>query len=510
MQDANSSEIDNASSEPQSLGQAGPIPQAPETDSGAQQVIVIGAGISGLTSAWFLQQQGYEVLVLEASAWVGGNLQTVQHNGCQFERGPNSFMNNRQAMADLIKGAGLESELLLANADAHRRFIGKHGELVALPTNPKEGITTKVLSWSGKIRVAWEPFVGKGAKEESIAEFVQRRLGKEMFDWLIDPFISGVFAGDPHKLSVQAAVPRLYALEKNHGSLIRGAIAKMRASRQQTGPQAAGEKLDGAMMTFKGGLNQLMTSLAGQLVNPVLTNTQVESVSYSQEYGYLVRSGDAIWQAEKVVMAVPAKQVARLIEDLPTPNEALLQRAQQHLRSIHYPPVATVSMAFNKQQIKHPLNGFGALLPSKEQKQILGALFPSSIFTGRAPTGQHVVTVFVGGGRADAQREQGAQGIMQLSEAERLAVILQELDAYVGITGQPLWSEESYWPAAIPQYELGHVQKVADVDAALGHLPGLYLRSNWRDGVALGDCVENAQKLALRVVADDAGDGLYA
>ena len=504
MQDA-TSETDSS----QSSGQAGPIPQAPETEIGAQQVVVIGAGISGLTSAWFLQQQGYEVLVLEASACVGGNLQTVQRDGCQFERGPNSFMNNRQAMADLIKGAGLESELLLANADAHRRFIGKHGELMALPTSPIEGITTKVLSWPGKLRVAWEPFVGKGTKEESIAEFVQRRLGKEMFDWLIDPFISGVFAGDPHKLSVQAAVPRLYALEKNHGSLIRGAIAKMRASRQLA-DSAPEKKLDGAMMTFKGGLNQLMTSLAGQLLNPVQTNTQVESVSYSQEHGYLIRSGDAIWQAEKVVMAVPAKQVARLIEDLPTPDETLLQRAQQHLRGIHYPPLATVSMAFNKQQVEHPLNGFGALLPSKEQKQMLGALFPSSIFTGRAPADQHVVTVFVCGGRADSQRQAGKPGVMQLSEAERLAVVMQELDGYVGITGQPLWSEESYWPAAIPQYELGHVQKVAEIDAALDHLPGLYLRSNWRDGVALGDCVENAQKLAQRVAADDSGEGLYA
>ncbi len=484
-----------------SQAQAGPIPQVPLSTSGAQQVIVIGAGISGLTSAWFLQQQGYEVLVLEAGACVGGNLQTVRQNGCQFERGPNSFMNNRQAMAELIKGAALEQELVPANADAQRRFIGKHGALMALPTNPIEGITTKVLSWPGKLRVAWEPFVGKANEEESIAQFVQRRLGKEMFDWLIDPFISGVFAGDPHKLSVQAAVPRLYALEKHHGSLIRGAIAKIRASRQQKGP-----KLDGAMMTFKGGLNQLMTCLAGQLINPVQLNTQVESVSFSHEHGYQVRSGDAIWQAAKVVLAVPAKQVARLIEDLPAQSEAQLAQAQHNLRSIHYPPVATISMAFNRNQIQHPLNGFGALLPNKENKQTLGALFPSSIFAGRAPADQHVVTVFIGGGRADTS----SGGVMQMSEADRLALVLRELGGYIGISGQPLWSEESYWPAAIPQYEVGHQQKVAQVDEALAHLPGLYLRSNWRDGAALGDCVENAQALALRVVADDAGEALYA
>ena len=488
MQDANSQHTDSADLQ----GQAGPIPQTLRSHSGAQQVMVIGAGISGLCSAWFLQQQGYDVLVLEASACVGGNLQTVKRDGCQFERGPNSFMNNRQAMADLIKGAGLEQEIVPANAAAHRRFVGKRGALVALPTNPIEGITTSIMSWPGKLRVAWEPFVGKATTEESIAQFVTRRLGKQMFDWLIDPFISGVFAGDPHKLSVQAAVPRLYALEKQHGSLIRGAIAHIKARRQATGP-----RLDGAMMTFKHGLNQLMTHLAGQLLNPVQLNTQVESISYCQEYGYLVRSGDQIWQAEKLVMAVPAKQVARLIEDLPTPDEARLVQAQQQLRSIHYPPVATISMAFNKQQIQHPLDGFGVLLPSKENRQILGALFPSSIFSGRAAVDQHVVTVFVGGGRAGKA--------MQLSEAERLALVLQELDGYIGISGLPLWSEESYWPAAIPQYELGHLHKVAEIDQALAHLPGLYLRSNWRDGVALGDCVENAQALALQVVAEDTG-----
>ena len=163
-------------------------------------------------------------------------------------------------------------------------------------------------------------------------------------------------------------------------------------------------------------------------------------------------------------------------------------------------------MAFNRNQIQHPLNGFGALLPNKENKQTLGALFPSSIFAGRAPADQHVVTVFIGGGRADTS----SGGVMQVSEADRLALVLRELGGYIGISGQPLWSEESYWPAAIPQYEVGHQQKVAQVDEALAHLPGLYLRSNWRDGVALGDCVENAQALALRVVADDAGEALYA
>ncbi len=482
-------------------GLAGPIPQAAETQQQSPQVIVVGAGISGLTSAWFLQQQGYEVLVLEASACVGGNLQTVQHNGCQFERGPNSFMNNRQAMADLIKGAGLQPHLVPANASAHKRFVAKHGDLLALPSNPKEGFTTRVLSWPGKLRVALEPFIGKGSKEETVAEFVQRRLGKEMFDWLIDPFVSGVYAGDPHKLSVRAATARIYALEKNHGSLIRGALAKMKEKRQLKAHNPDAAKLDGAMMTFKGGLHQLMTHLADQLLNPVQLDTQVESVSYSADTGYMVRSGDQLWQTDKLVLAVPAKQVARLMEDLPTPDEASMVAAQEALRSIHYPAVATISMAFKKHQISHPLDGFGALFPSREHLQTLGALFPSSIFPNRAADDEHLLTVFIGGARAgDA---------MQLSTQQRLQHVLQDLQPYLGIKGQPLWSEESYWPAAIPQYELGHLHKVALVDGALAHLPGLYLRSNWRDGVALGDCVEQAQMMAQRLAAADQGGALH-
>lgn len=469
---------------------AGPLPKPALPHGHEAHVIIIGAGISGLASAWFLQQQGFSVTVLEAGNQVGGNLQTVQKYGCQWERGPNSFINNRPAMAQLIEQAGLKPHIVLANKAAHKRFIGKKGQVLALPASVMEALTTKVLSASGKMRLAIEPFIGKAIREESIAEYVRRRLGHEMLDWLIDPFISGVFAGDPEKLSVRAAVPKVYALEAEYGSMIVGGIKTMKAkSRHNKLQEKQGVvPLDGAMMSFSGGLHQLPQALAQQLGPAVKLNTQVDSLTYSPEFGYQAMSGGEIWQAPQVVLAVPAAQVARLIDDLVPADEALFERAKGFLRDIDCPAVASISMAFEKHQVAHALNGFGCLLPTKENKQTLGVLFPSSIFAERCPTDQHLLTVFIGGGRG--------QQAMSLTPQERVDLVLQELSPYLGIKGQPLWHEESLWPRAIPQYQLGHLQKVAIVDEALSQFPGLYLRSNWRDGVALGDCVENALELA--------------
>jgi oxygen-dependent protoporphyrinogen oxidase len=242
------------------------------------------------------------------------------------------------------------------------------------------------------------------------------------------------------------------------------------------------------MMSFSGGLHQLPEMLAKKLGPVVTLNAQVDSLTYSSEFGYQVMCGDQIWQASQVVLAVPAAQVARLIDDLVPTDEALLTRAKAYLQAIDYPAVASITMAFSKDQIEHALDGFGCLLPTKEGKQTLGVLFPSSIFSDRAPDDQHLITVFIGGGRG--------QHAMTLTPQQRAELVILELSPYLGIQGRPLWHEESLWPKAIPQYHLGHLPRVALVDEALAQFPGLHLRSNWRDGVALGDCVENALQLA--------------
>ena len=289
---------------------------------------------------------------------------------------------------------------------------------------------------------------------------------------------------------MRAAVPKIYALESEYGSMIIGGVAKMKAkSRQKKLEKEQGiSSLDGAMMSFAGGLYQLPATLAQKLGPAISLNTQVDNITYSAQFGYQAMSGDQIWQASQVVLAVPAAQVARLIDDLVPTDEALLMQAKACLQAIDYPAVASITMAFNKDQIEHALDGFGCLLPTKEGKQTLGVLFPSSIFSQRCQDDQHLITVFIGGGRG--------QHAMTLTPQQRTDLVMLELSPYLGIQGQPLWHEESLWPKAIPQYQLGHLPKVALIDEALTQFPGLHLRSNWRDGVAVGDCVENALQLA--------------
>lgn len=472
---------------------AGPFPDLPENLQQKSHVVVIGAGISGLASAWFLEQKGFSVTVLEAGNQVGGNLQTVQQNGCLWERGPNSFINNRQAMAQLIAQLDLGSSIVLANQSAHKRFIGKKGKVIALPGSLKEALTTPVISVFAKLRLLIEPLIRRVSKEESIADYVTRRLGQEVMDWMIDPFISGVFAGDPKRLSADAAVPKIKALETEHGSMILGGIAKMKAKAAEknleTKPSAI--KLDGAMMSFDKGIHALPNAIAQKLGDSIILNTQVDGLTFSPEFGYQVRSGDQIWQAQEVILAVPSAQVARIIDDLAWPNDDLMDKAVKALRDIEYPAVASITMAFYKDQIQHPLDGFGCLLPSKERQKTLGVLFPSSIFANRCPDDQHLMTVFIGGAR-------GAD-VMTMTPEQRVQIILKELSAYLGIVGEPLWYEESLWPKAIPQYNLGHLARMEQVENALSQFPGLHLRSNWRDGVAVGDCVEQAFALANKL-----------
>ncbi len=451
------------------------------------EILVIGAGISGLVSAFFLQQQGFRVTLLEAATRVGGNIQSFKQHGALVERGPNSWINNRPAMARLVDELDLHGECVVANPLAKRRYIVQNGHLVALPDSIGSAVSNPILNPLAKLRVLVEPLFGRAVHEETIAEFVTRRLGSQCLDWLVDPFVSGVYAGDPGQLSVRAAVPKVYALEADYGSLLRGGMRLQWARRK-----IRSAALTGAMMSFRQGLQQLPESLNRRLGRVVHTDVQADSIGYTEATGWQVRSGERSWQAARLILAVPAHQIARLISGLHDVESGSISQVQASLRAIQYPAVASISMAFKRHQIAHPLDGFGALIPSREQRHTLGILFPSSVFDHRVAAGQCLLTGFIGGARNSA--------IMLWDTNRRQQQVLDDLTDLLDISGSPLWIEESFWPQAIPQYTLGHLQRVAQVDAGLATYPGLYLCSNWRDGVALGDCIENAWQLVQRVM----------
>ncbi|MFP8966606.1 protoporphyrinogen oxidase [Pokkaliibacter sp. CJK22405] len=456
-------------------------PAAPQQTS--KRIIVVGGGISGLASAWFLQHRGHIVTLLESKGSLGGNLATLEEAGFLIERGPNSTLDNRPALGELIDHLGLADERLAPSSAAKRRFVVRDGKLVALPGSPQGFLSTPLFSWKAKLRLGLEPFIGKAAHEETIAAFVRRRLGKEFLDYAINPFVSGVYAGDPEKLSVQAATARVYELEKSHGSLLKGAWSLMKARKSktlETGPS-------GTLTSFRGGLGQLARALVQQLENHphchVRTHANVAAVEQTRS-GWSVAFNDERINADAVVLATPAHVTARLLE-------SQAPEASSALENIEYPEVLSISMAFDRQQVAHALDGFGMLIPRCEGVKTLGTLFPSSIFTGRAPAGKVLLTSFIGG-RLNPQ-------VAELSDQQLSRQVLADIAPLLGIVGQPEHTWVTRWPQAIPQYEVGHLERLAEIETALAELPGLYLRSNWRDGISVADCIQQAALLAERL-----------
>ncbi len=444
-------------------------------------IVIVGAGISGLSAAWFLHRKGFAVRVLEAETRVGGVIETEAVDGHLIERGPNSTMQKPgtpdDALGRIVEQTGLSARLLEAAPAARNRFVMRGGRLLPLPLSPPAAIRTRLFSWPAKLRLLAEPFIGRAQDEETVARFVTRRLGREFLDYAVGPFISGVYAGDPAKLSVRAAVARIYALERDHGSLIRGAIAlrKLRGAGMPTG----------RLVSFDEGMAVLPAAIAEALpAGAVETGCRVTALERNDD-GWRVRydgsDGAAEIDAAHVVLAAPAGPTAQLIEEL-APEAATL------LRAIPYAPIVSAGLGFRRDDVVHPLDGFGFLVPRVEGVRILGGLFSSTLFPGRAPEGRVLITAFIGG-TTDPDA-------VALDDEAVTAAITSDLSAALEIDGAPQPVRLARYRAAIPQYTLGHLDRVAGIEAALANFPGLHLRASWRDGVSVADCVRNGEKLA--------------
>jgi len=455
-------------------------------DTPLLDAVVVGAGISGLVVALRLKRAGFAVGVVDAGTRPGGVIGSVTRDGCLFERGPNSALDTTPLIGELVDDLGLKAQMRFASEAAEKRYVVRGGVLTALPTSPGAFFSTRLFSPSAKLALLREPFLqpSPADAEESIAAFVRRRLGSEFLDYAIDPFVAGIYAGDPEMISVRAAFPKLHALEQRWGSLIRGQILGARERRQQK--EAA--KNTAKSFSFAGGM-QVLTDALAVAVGDIALQTRATGLARSADGVFTLRveqQGRAVERrARAMVLAAPADQAAALVREHAADAAAALD-------AIAYAPVATVASAYRAAGIAHPLDGFGCLVPRKEQRRVLGVLFSSTMFEGRASAGTALLTTFVGGQRNPE--------LPALAEADIAALAHAEHEALLGAREAPLFQVVTRWPRAIPQYTLGHLGRVARAEAAGTELPGLFFCANWKGGVSVGDCIKSGH-LAADVAA---------
>jgi oxygen-dependent protoporphyrinogen oxidase len=446
---------------------------------GLRHVIVIGAGLSGLACAHRLNQLGADVTILEASDRAGGLLGTIREDGFLFETGPQSFQVT-EILRDLIRELGIESELQKADPSA-ARYILLHGRLQKIPTSPRAMLTSSLLGAGSRWKILSEPFrkTRPPAGEESVASFARRKFGNEILEYLVGPFVSGVYAGDPELLSLKAAFPSLDEWEREYGSVLRGA-KKARTRKGPSEPES--------LCSFQQGVATLPIAMAAKLGDRLQTQTRAISLNLIGTAGnetHEVRIeravGSETMQAAAIVVATPAYVSAHLIESISA-------QLGHTLSGIAYAPVAVVAAGYYQQQVGEPMNGFGFLVPRTEKLHTLGTVWNSSLFPGRAPRGAVTLTSFTGGA---TNPEIAAE-----PEGEIAKIIQSENEHILKIIGSPVTSAVWKYPRALPQYNLGHGHVVEAIRDAERLLPGIFFAGNYLEGPSVGKCVENGFRTA--------------
>lgn len=455
-----------------------------------KKVTVLGAGISGLATAYWLHKDGYDIQILEAKHESGGTMETSHEEGFLIDYGPNSGLETTPLIRQLVDEIGLSDEMIYASEISNIRYILRNNKLHELPMNIISFLKTKLFSVKGKFRLAGEPFIGKSVDgyHQSIAEFVQRRLGKEFLDYAIDPFVSGVFAGDPYKLSVKSAFPKLYRLEEIYGGLVKGMIKGARERKKRTEESKQSAK----MFSFKSGMQTFPKAISQKFNNNIIYNSSVKKVEHTStmlgpkwKTSYELNGQNHEILSDHVLSTVPAYVAANIFGGLDS-------NLVQHLNEIYYPPVMVLYLGFNRKDIGLPLDGFGFLIPSKEKKNFLGAIWSSIIFPNRSSNDKVAFTLFVGGARSHQ--------LLETDKQELIDKALCEFKQIMNINSDPICLREKIWTKAIPQYNIGYIEHENYFNKFEKDNPGIFLSGNYRAGISVGDCIKNSEEVYKKII----------
>jgi oxygen-dependent protoporphyrinogen oxidase len=440
-----------------------------------KRVVVVGGGIAGLSVAHAIVRRGADAIVLEASDRAGGYLETSTSNGFLFEHGPQGFLAERPGTLDLVGRLEHELRVVRASATSKRRYVLHQGALRALPTSPPSFLTSPLLSAAAKLRVLAEPWARKPPeREETVREFVSRRLGPEVADVLADAAVTGIYAGDPSRLSARACFAKMTRAEKEYGSLLRA----LRAKRGAGGAPAA------SLCSFANGMIELPRALEHALGERIVRGARVTRLRAEPAIRVETARGSSV-DADAVVLAIPARHAAELVA-------VFAPEAARLLRGIVTAPAVVAGLGFARGQVAHPLDGYGFLVPGGKT-ELLGCLFESTVFEDRAPDGHVMLRVMMGGARQAPIASRDESGWIDAAVASVRGVL--------GIDGAPVWSRAAIHGAAIPQYEVGHEARVDSIRAALAPFPRVHLAGASYDGVSVNQITANADAVAGAALA---------
>ncbi|MBQ3033419.1 MAG: protoporphyrinogen oxidase [Deferribacterales bacterium] len=453
------------------------------------RVGIIGGGISGISLAsklCLMKKKGADlsVTLLEANSELGGTMKTVCKEGFVIESGSNGFLDSKPFTLETFKEAGLEGKLLRSNDNARIRFIQRYSKLHKIDTNPVKFLSSGLLTMKGKLRIACEMFVPqrKDGVDETLASFAKRRLGEEALDFMIGPMVSGVFAGDPTKMSLKSSFPVIANLESQYGGLIKGFIKKRN---KKSGPAGPG----GVLTAYENGMGQALEDLAETAAKngaEIIKSSPVEKVEKVDGVYKVTVKGGKVYEFDRLAVTCPAYKSAEFLKPLSA-------ELSETLASIPYSPMFVAGLGFHSEDVTDPIHGFGYLIPAKENRNILGALFTSSMFPDQAPEGKKLLRIMCGG-----DTEKGHE-LLKKTDEELLEICIDGVKDVLGVVGRPYVTQYFRHQMAIPQYHVGHSLKVAKIEEILSKTEGLYLGGNIMYGISLNDCTRVSGEIAEKI-----------